>query len=474
VGLTNIPNSALANNGITINGTLVPLGGNITVSGGSSSGTGINFNSVGVGSGVTAPGNGGISLNGNFNFTSTGQRILAHMSGSPHSTRLAFQDNQTTGNPTSLGVLAGTTGTNGSNLFVYAVSDPDNSPTGSMGISPASGVFSISSSGTSGGTNNNSYSAYPLTFYITPKGEAARFTNNGNFLIGTTTDGGQQLQVNGDVSSSGTVTVNQLNTANGIGGLNGGTTGVANTGPRILGRFSGTIHSSRVILRTDSTLNMTGTVFAVAPPTNSATSGAQASVYGNTDVDNSIRIGLGANQTTGTVNLYTDVISNGVNTAPAAGQGTPLTITQTPSGELMRVSPGGNFLFATTNDNGSRVQVNGIISAGGFNNTSDYRLKENVEPITDALNKVLQLKPVNFTWKKDGTPSDGFLAHELQAVLPRSASGIKDQTTEHGRPIYQHIDKASLVATLTAALQELNAKVEDLQAKLRAAGVSGF
>jgi hypothetical protein len=377
------------------------------------------------------------------------------MSGTPHSSRLAFQDNQTTGNPTSLGVLAGTAGTNGSNLYVYAVSDPDNSPFGSIGISPAGGAFAITSGGTSGGTNNNSYSAYPLVFDVTPTGEVARFVNNGDFLIGTTTDNGtDKLQVNGSFSASGNVTTNNDLIFTGTGA------------PRILADMGpGTGDpgvDSRLYLQAFPGQN---TRVAAIPGSGNVNALFAAHTNGSDPANSAFTFIQGA----GTSN--TGVVGTGY---LGTGASWPL-VFQTINTEKARIDTSGNFMLGTTTQSGSNLMtVNGSIGATGFNNTSDYRLKENILPITNALDKVCQLNPVTFTWKKDGTAADGFIAHELQQVLPLSVSGIKDGKTATGRPVYQQVDKSSLVATLTAAIQELNATVAELKDKLKAAGVSGF
>jgi len=77
-----------------------------------------------------------------------------------------------------------------------------------------------------------------------------------------------------------------------------------------------------------------------------------------------------------------------------------------------------------------------------------------------ALDKVLQLKPCTYTWKETNANGQGFIAHELQAVVPDCVTGEKDAVDAEGKPVYQGIDTSFLVATLTAAIQELNAKVE--------------
>ena len=99
--------------------------------------------------------------------------------------------------------------------------------------------------------------------------------------------------------------------------------------------------------------------------------------------------------------------------------------------------------------------------------TSDYRLKENVLPMTGALDKVKSLKPVTYDWKTGGS-SQGFIAHELQAVVPDCVSGQKDAVDKDGNPKYQGLDTSYLVATLTSAIQEQQAMIEELKAKVAA------
>lgn len=117
----------------------------------------------------------------------------------------------------------------------------------------------------------------------------------------------------------------------------------------------------------------------------------------------------------------------------------------------------------------SNATVGSITKSGSsvaYNTSSDYRLKEDVKPMTGALNTVAQLKPVTYKWKADGYDGQGFIAHELQAVVPECVTGEKDAVDAEGKPIYQGIDTSFLVATLTAAIQELKAEIDELKAKV--------
>ena len=103
-----------------------------------------------------------------------------------------------------------------------------------------------------------------------------------------------------------------------------------------------------------------------------------------------------------------------------------------------------------------------------YNTSSDYRLKENIAPMTGALAKVAALKPCTYTWKEDGTDGQGFIAHELAEICPQAVTFEKDAVDADGNPKYQGVDTSFLVATLTAAIQELNAKVDAQAAEIAA------
>jgi hypothetical protein len=113
----------------------------------------------------------------------------------------------------------------------------------------------------------------------------------------------------------------------------------------------------------------------------------------------------------------------------------------------------------------SRVTTTNAVA---YNTSSDYRLKENIIPMSGALAKVQQLKPVTYRWKDCGVDSQGFIAHELQAVVPDCVTGEKDAVDADGNPVYQGIDTSFLVATLTAAIQEQQALINQLQADVAA------
>jgi hypothetical protein len=99
-------------------------------------------------------------------------------------------------------------------------------------------------------------------------------------------------------------------------------------------------------------------------------------------------------------------------------------------------------------------------SATAYNTSSDYRLKNTIAPMTGALDKVALLKPCTYKWNVDGSDGQGFIAHELQEVVEGCVTGEKDAVDAEGNPVHQGIDTSFLVATLTAAIQELKGIVD--------------
>ena len=145
------------------------------------------------------------------------------------------------------------------------------------------------------------------------------------------------------------------------------------------------------------------------------------------------------------------------------------------------------------NRSGNQVGSIAVTSSNtSYNVTSDYRLKENVAPMSNSIDRLKQLKPSTWAWVQDGSHGEGFLAHEAQEVVPESVTGAKDamKTEEYevtpavldddgnvvteavmGNrevPDYQGIDQSKLVPLLTAALQEAITKIEDLETRIEA------
>ena len=253
-------------------------------------------------------------------------------------------------------------------------------------------------------------------------------------------------------------------------------------------------------------------------------------------IDSSGNVGIGTSSPSASVRLDVrggvfQILGTGGHTGQLLTDASGLTLKNVSNGymlfgtnntERMRIDSSGNVLIgATTQAAAARSSVQtatdnsrfmGFQSAAGaeigyiFNNTtatqystsSDYRLKDNVAPMIGALAKVAALKPVTYKWKSDGSDGQGFIAHELQEVVPDCITGEKDATWEEEYevtpavpavvdadgvevtpaveavkgtrtvPSYQGVDTSFLVATLVASIQEQQAIIESLTTRIAA------
>ena len=135
---------------------------------------------------------------------------------------------------------------------------------------------------------------------------------------------------------------------------------------------------------------------------------------------------------------------------------------------------------STTGDNGNNIMnfywdgtyIDGWVDTTEVwpNETSDYRIKENIVDISDGvLEKINALKPIHFTQKEIGIFKKvdeqrvSFVAHELEEQFPDIVKGDKDAVDDNGNPIFQSYNNTQLTAYLIKAVQELTARVVALE-----------
>ena len=130
-----------------------------------------------------------------------------------------------------------------------------------------------------------------------------------------------------------------------------------------------------------------------------------------------------------------------------------------------------NYTVAQFFNNGG-TQVGSITcttSATAYNSgSSDYRLKENITSFSKGLNNVLAMNPVSFNWKDTGELDIGFIAHEIQSIIPSTVTGEKDGVDKEGNPVYQTIYAAppQMIASIVAAIKEQQTIINDLKARI--------
>jgi hypothetical protein len=126
---------------------------------------------------------------------------------------------------------------------------------------------------------------------------------------------------------------------------------------------------------------------------------------------------------------------------------------------------GGNVLIGTTTNNGSKLQVNGNITAEGtiamakLASSSDRKLKDNIADVSaeQSMDIIRQLRPTTWDWKKDGKKSYGLIAQEVEPIVP-------EMVVDMG---HLHLEYNQLHAFEIGAIQHLDVKVETQEQKIK-------
>ena len=307
-----------------------------------------------------------------------------------------------------------------------------------------------------GGGSSNFYDADLQVFRSGNATERARIDSSGNLLVGVTSGAGRAT-----ISAAGT-----------FGDLTTGTTlSLSNTAS------GGTITSPTNVGVIQFGSNAANSYFGRIASVQNNPNGSTASFIqflnnvggGNAGVAEAMRIDISNNLLVGTTSVPTGAATNTF--YRNASGAWPLCARGNDRGISFILGAAEGYAAYFERNQSSSIATCGYIYLNTNNTTtyatsSDYRLKENVAPMTGALEKVAALKPCTYTWKSDGSSGDGFIAHELQEVCPQAVHGVKDAVDADGKPQYQGVDTSFLVATLTAAIQELKAMNDTLTARV--------
>lgn len=197
---------------------------------------------------------------------------------------------------------------------------------------------------------------------------------------------------------------------------------------------------------------------------NQGTSGLSAMVYGNglTSTTHSM---VGTLSTTN-MDVAGAITGKSITLAPSVGSnGVVTTVSGTAIGWLSNV--------ASTSDYGAWFQVGGTkagditfptSSTTMYGTSCDRRLKKQIKPLTGSLRRIGMLKPSNWVWIADGKYGEGFVADELQKVIPGAVSGRPNEVDDLGKPKYQTVDYSKIVVDIVGAIQEQQKEIDLLRA----------
>jgi hypothetical protein len=281
--------------------------------------------------------------------------------------------------------------------------------------------------------------------------ERARIDSSGRLLVGTSSTSSTALfQVQGNSSSSTGEAIVQLRRGtNNVGIINGNSLGKI--------EFSNTESTVSAVIEAVADANWNTTDDYPSRLTFSTTADGGSSPTERMRIDSSGRLLVGT----------TSVVSAG-----SIGIQIKSTSASASNIESWNEAASGTIFHAVFRDGASATSRGSITtngSATAFNTSSDYRLKENVVPLTGAVDRLQQIPVHRFNFIADPNKTvDGFIAHEAQEVVPECVTGEKDAVDDEGNPVYQGIDQSKLVPLLTAALQEAIAEIGSLKDRVAA------
>jgi hypothetical protein len=322
-------------------------------------------------------------------------------------------------------------------------------------ISSALGTAAAPSIAFTGDLNTGIFSPGADQVAVATNGsERLRITSAGNVGIGTSSPN-VPLEVVGNIHMSGAADRTIFNRANNALSLgtnnttrlhitNAGNVGIGTTSPNELLEVAGNIHLS----------------------------GADRSIFNRSN--NALTFGTNNTERMRIDNAGVMLVGKTSNDADTAGitlsgAGFARIVANADQCAILHRYTSDGTIVVFRRDNVSVGSISVTTTNTAYNTSSDYRLKENVTSVTDGITRLQQLKPSRFNFIADPDKTvDGFIAHEVQDVVPEAITGEKDAVDDEGNPEYQGIDQSKLVPLLTAALQEAIGRIETLEAEVAA------
>ncbi|EBI4178477.1 tail fiber domain-containing protein [Salmonella enterica] len=141
--------------------------------------------------------------------------------------------------------------------------------------------------------------------------------------------------------------------------------------------------------------------------------------------------------------------------------------------EFGTVEDGWIFYGQVNRDLSKQLDVNGVVNASAFNQASDRDLKENIEVISNAIDRVRAIGGYTYTLKENGMPHAGVIAQEVRDVLPEASGSFTKYVdlpgpTQDGTPLreeerFYSVDYAGITALLVQAFKEMDEKITKLE-----------
>ncbi len=335
---------------------------------------------------------------------------------------------------------------------------------------------------TSSSTSTAGYGSNPvINFIYTPNSNQTVKIRTTSNTVGTqtVTSGTANITQIGSSAIVNPWTLSGTNTYNTTGNVGIGTTSPSTT--LTVGNTAGTI-GGEILLNPTSTQYEGGQIVFKRSLVGSTVDWT-LDQYGTSSSNARFRIFNGSSETNGIAILENGYLGIG---------------TATPSNKLHVQSSDGTTVYieSTTADNNGMMVLNAntnqnwssnwhefiyfrnqgstigsIIGSNGgnmvsYNTSSDYRLKTDFKGY-NGLDLVNKIKTYDYAWKRDSSRMYGFVAHELQEVIPYLVSGTKDAVDANGKIIPQSVDYSKLTPILVKAIQEQDVKIKKQEGDIK-------
>jgi len=203
-------------------------------------------------------------------------------------------------------------------------------------------------------------------------------------------------------------------------------------------------------------VNMPGGGITGSGTANYVSKWTAGTVLGNSQIfDNGTNVGIGTTNPVQRLTVAGQIAINDNNTRIYEGSGNAVRI-QTNSGYI-DIGPRNTSYAHIYTDRTSGFYFNEELRAPAFYYTSDIAFKEDVLPLENSLDKILDLQGVSFTWKDNREPSIGLIAQDVEEIFPEAVSGEEGEKA---------VNYGVLVAPLIEAIKEQQGQINELQAEI--------